>query len=50
MYGHMDKQPFGEGWINLPCDPIIENGKLNGRGSSDDCYSFYSALLAVKAC
>ena len=23
---------------------------MNGRGSSDDCYAFYSALLAVKAC
>jgi acetylornithine deacetylase/succinyl-diaminopimelate desuccinylase-like protein len=50
MYGHMDKQPFGEGWIHPPCDPVIEKGKLNGRGSSDDCYSFYSAILAVKAC
>ena len=50
MYGHMDKQPFGEGWNTDPCDPVIENGKLFGRGSSDDCYAFYSALLAVKAC
>jgi acetylornithine deacetylase/succinyl-diaminopimelate desuccinylase-like protein len=50
MYGHMDKQPFGEGWKHPPCDPVIENGKLNGRGSSDDCYAFYSALLAVKSC
>lgn len=23
---------------------------MNGRGSSDDGYSFYSALLAIKAC
>jgi acetylornithine deacetylase/succinyl-diaminopimelate desuccinylase-like protein len=29
---------------------VIENGKLYGRGSSDDCYSFFSAILAVKAC
>lgn len=50
MYGHMDKQPFGEGWKTDPCDPVIENGKLYGRGSSDDCYAFYSALLSVKAC
>jgi acetylornithine deacetylase/succinyl-diaminopimelate desuccinylase-like protein len=50
MYGHLDKQPFGEGWIHDPCDPVIENGKLNGRGSSDDCYAFYSALLSIKAC
>ncbi len=50
MYGHMDKQPFGEGWKYPPTDPVIENGKLNGRGSSDDCYAFFSAILAVKAC
>lgn len=23
MYGHMDKQPFGEGWKTDPCDPVI---------------------------
>jgi acetylornithine deacetylase/succinyl-diaminopimelate desuccinylase-like protein len=50
MYGHMDKQPFGEGWKYPPTEPVIEGGKLFGRGSSDDCYSFYSAILAVKAC
>mmetsp|Transcript_3073 Transcript_3073/g.2051 ORF Transcript_3073/g.2051 Transcript_3073/m.2051 type:complete len:98 (-) Transcript_3073:1040-1333(-) len=51
MYGHMDKQPFGEGWTSDPCDPVIkEDGKLYGRGSSDDGYAFFSALLSVKAC
>ena len=45
----MDKQPFGTGWKTDPCDPVIENGKLYGRGSCDDCYAIYSALLAVKA-
>ena len=55
LYGHMDKQPFGEGWHTDPCDPVVshdEHGvlKLWGRGSSDDGYSFFSALLAVKAC
>ena len=49
IYGHMDKQPFGSGWKTDPCDPVIENGKLNGRGSCDDCYAVYSALLAIKA-
>lgn len=55
LYGHMDKQPFGEGWDTDPCDPVIkpdEKGvlKLWGRGSSDDGYAFFSALLAIKAC
>lgn len=50
FYGHMDKQPFGDGWRTSPTDPVIEGGKLYGRGSSDDCYALYSAVLAVKAC
>ncbi|CDW75791.1 peptidase m20 [Stylonychia lemnae] len=55
LYGHMDKQPFGEGWKTEPTDPVIqpdEKGvlKLYGRGSSDDGYAFFSALLAIKAC
>jgi acetylornithine deacetylase/succinyl-diaminopimelate desuccinylase-like protein len=50
FYGHMDKQPFGEGWRTSPTDPVIEGGKLYGRGSADDCYAVFSAVLAVKAC
>ena len=50
LYGHMDKQPFGEGWSTDPCDPVIKDGKMWGRGSVDDGYAFFSALLAIKAC
>jgi len=50
LYGHMDKQPFGDGWETDPCDPVIKDGKLWGRGSSDDGYAFFSALLAIHAC
>merc|ERR1712166_987184 len=51
LYGHMDKQPFGEGWDTDPCDPVIkEDGKMYGRGSSDDGYSFFTSMLAIKAC
>ena len=50
MYGHMDKQPFGEGWETDPCDPVIKDGRLYGRGSSDDGYALFSAVTAIKAC
>jgi acetylornithine deacetylase/succinyl-diaminopimelate desuccinylase-like protein len=50
LYGHMDKQPFGEGWNTNPTDPVIIDGILYGRGSSDDGYAFFSAVLAIKAC
>jgi acetylornithine deacetylase/succinyl-diaminopimelate desuccinylase-like protein len=51
MYGHLDKQPYGEGWLTDPCDPVIkEDGKLYGRGSSDDGYAFFTAVLSIKAC
>lgn len=50
MYGHLDKQPFGEGWLTDPCDPVIKDGLLYGRGSVDDGYAFFSAVLCIKAC
>jgi len=52
LYGHMDKQPpLTESWYNgkHPYQPVIENGKLYGRGSSDDGYSTFSAITAIKA-
>lgn len=50
MYGHMDKQPFGEGWNTDPCDPVVKDGYLYGRGGADDGYALFSAVLAVKSC
>lgn len=51
MYGHMDKQPFGDGWLTDPCEPVIkEDGRLYGRGSSDDGYAFFTAMLSIQAC
>ena len=46
----MDKQPFGEGWSTDPSDPVIKDGKMYGRGSSDDGYAFFTSILAIKAC
>jgi acetylornithine deacetylase/succinyl-diaminopimelate desuccinylase-like protein len=51
LYGHYDKQPWGDGWDSdkKPTDPKIENGRLYGRGSADDGYSAYAFILAIKA-
>jgi len=51
MYGHLDKQPAFTGWDDnkSPTKPVIENGRLYGRGSSDDGYALYAALLSIKA-
>ncbi len=50
MYGHMDKQPPFTGWDDdkSPTKPVIQNGRLYGRGSSDDGYALYAALLSIK--
>lgn len=50
-YGHLDKQPENSGWTgnSAPFKPVVEDGKLYGRGCADDGYCVYSALTAVKA-
>jgi acetylornithine deacetylase/succinyl-diaminopimelate desuccinylase-like protein len=52
LYGHMDKQPPLDGWSpDLgPYNPVIKNGHLYGRGSSDDGYAIFAAITAVKCC
>jgi acetylornithine deacetylase/succinyl-diaminopimelate desuccinylase-like protein len=49
VYGHLDKQPYGVGWITDPCDPVIKGNLLYGRGASDDGYAPFSCMLGVKA-
>lgn len=49
FYGHLDKQPYGEGWETNPTDPVIKGDFMFGRGSSDDGYSVFSCMLAIKA-
>ncbi len=51
MYGHFDKQPPNQGWDadKGAWKPVIEDGKLYGRGGADDGYSFYCQLTAIKA-
>ena len=52
FYGHVDKQPEGIGWDKgkSATTPIIENGRLYGRGSADDGYASFSILTAIKCC
>lgn len=51
VYGHLDKQPYGTGWDEdlSPTEPTIKNGRMYGRGASDDGYAPFSCMLAVKA-
>ncbi len=51
LYGHLDKQPYGEGWNEgiYPTEPVIKGDLMYGRGTSDDGYSPFACMLAVKA-
>jgi acetylornithine deacetylase/succinyl-diaminopimelate desuccinylase-like protein len=51
LYGHLDKQPWGQGWDEglSATDPVIRGDYMYGRGSSDDGYSAFSCMLAVKS-
>lgn len=51
LYGHLDKQPEMSGWRDGygPWDPLLEEGKLYGRGSADDGYAVFAALSALSA-
>ena len=51
LYGHLDKQPEMVGWREGfgPWLPVLEDGKLYGRGGADDGYAVFACLLALKA-
>jgi len=51
LYGHLDKQPEMSGWADHlgPWKPVIEDGKLYGRGGADDGYAAYGSLTAIMA-
>lgn len=51
LYGHFDKQPEMEGWDpdKGPWEPVIENGRLYGRGGADDGYALFASIEAVRA-
>ncbi|SDI59674.1 Acetylornithine deacetylase/Succinyl-diaminopimelate desuccinylase [Actinokineospora alba] len=51
LYGHLDKQPPVGGWSEGlgPWTPVLRDGKLFGRGASDDGYAGYAATAAIEA-
>jgi acetylornithine deacetylase/succinyl-diaminopimelate desuccinylase-like protein len=51
LYGHLDKQPEMTGWrAGLgPWTPVLEEGRLYGRGGADDGYAVFAALSAIAA-
>ena len=51
LYGHLDKQPEFDGWREGlgPWRPVIQDGKLYGRGGADDGYAVFSSLTAIRS-
>lgn len=49
VLGHLDVVPAGEGWTHPPYAGIIENGRIYGRGTTDDKGPMFAALYALKA-
>lgn len=50
ILAHLDVVPAGEGWtVTGPFEPVIKDGKLYGRGSSDDKGPAVAALYAMRA-
>jgi acetylornithine deacetylase/succinyl-diaminopimelate desuccinylase-like protein len=51
LYGHLDKQPEMYGWREGlgPWTPVVEDGRLYGRGGADDGYAAFASLTAIEA-
>ena len=51
LYGHYDKQPEFSGWRDglHPWEPVIQDGRLYGRGGADDGYALFGCLTAIRA-
>ena len=51
IFAHLDVVPAGSGWDTDPYEPVIKDGKLYARGSSDDkgpTMACYYALKIIK--
>ena len=49
ILAHLDVVPEGDGWKYPPYGAVIENGRMYGRGTSDDKGPGVAALYAMKA-
>ncbi|WP_380675425.1 ArgE/DapE family deacylase [Salinigranum sp. GCM10025319] len=47
--GHFDVVPAGEDWSTDPYDPVVEDGRIYGRGASDMKSGIAASLFAVDA-
>jgi len=47
--GHFDVVPAGEDWTHDPYDPVVEDGRLYGRGASDMKSGIAASVFAVDA-
>jgi len=45
---HLDVVPPGEGWTHGPFDPVVKDGKIIARGTSDDKGPTIAAYFAMK--
>lgn len=48
MLGHLDVVPAGDGWLTDPFKPVIQDGKIYARGTSDDKGPVMAAYYALK--
>lgn len=48
ILAHLDVMPAGNGWDTDPFNPVIKDGKLFGRGASDDKGPGMAAYYALK--
>lgn len=49
VLGHLDVVPAGDGWDHPPFGAVVKDGKMYGRGTSDDKGPALCALFAMKA-
>ena len=48
ILAHVDVVPAGDGWQTNPFEPVIENGNIIARGTSDDKGPLMAAYYALK--
>lgn len=48
ILAHVDVVPAGDGWQTAPFEPVIENGNIIARGTSDDKGPLMAAYYALK--